>query len=92
MGKIILRDIAKIVGYPSFDRAVMPQKSKKKRHSLEAAAKGREKLKQERVDPDTTVSPVMESVISENEACAADSTVLHEEPGPSRRPVDTTEC
>jgi hypothetical protein len=33
----------------------------------------------------------MEGVISENEARAADSAVLHEEPGPSRPPVDTTE-
>ena len=87
----ILRDIAKIVGYPSFNRAVMPLKWKKKRHSLEAAAKGREILKQARVDADATVSPAMEGVISENEARAADSTVLHEEPGPSRPPVDTTE-
>ena len=89
--KYILRDIAKIVGYRSFDRAAMPPKSKKKRHSLEAAAKGREILKQARVDPDATVSPAMEGVISENEAHAADSAVLHEEPGPSRPPVDTTE-
>ena len=80
--KIILRDV---VGYPSFERW------KKKRHSLEAAAKGREILKQVRVDPDATVSPAMEGVISENEARAADSAVLHEEPGPSRPPVDTTE-
>ena len=69
----------------------MPPKSKTKRHSLEAAAKGREILKQARVDPDATVSPAMEGVISENEARAADSAVLHEEPGPSRPPVDTTE-
>ena len=69
----------------------MPLKWKKKRHSLEAAAKGREILKQARVDPDATVSPAMEGVISENEARAADSAVLHEEPGPSRPPVDTTE-
>jgi hypothetical protein len=53
------------VGYPSFDRAVMPPKSKT-RHSLEAAAKGSEMLKQTRVDPDVTVSPVMEGVISES--------------------------
>ena len=40
---------------------------------------------------DATVSPAIEGVISENEAHAADSAVLHEEPGPSRPPVDTTE-
>ena len=61
----------------------MPPKSKKTRHSLEAAAKGRQVLLQTRIEPDATVSATMEGVISESDARAGDSAVFHEEPGPS---------
>ena len=68
----------------------MPPKSKKMRHSLEAAAKGREALLKTRIDPDATVSASTEGVISESEteARTEDSAVFHEEPGPSHPPED----
>ena len=69
----------------------MPPKSKKMRHSLEAAAKGREVLLQTRIEPDATVFATMEGVASESEARAGDSAVFHEEPGPSHPPVDMIE-
>ena len=69
----------------------MPPKSKKMRHSLEAAAKGREVLLQTRIEPDATVFATMEGVTSESEARAGDSAVFHEEPGPSHPPVDMIE-
>ena len=69
----------------------MPPKSKKMRHSLEAAAKGRQVLLQTCIEPDATVSATMEGVISESDARAGDSAVFHEEPGPSDPPVDMIE-
>ena len=68
----------------------MPPKSKKMRHSLEAAAKGREALLKTRIDPDATVSASTEGVISESETEARTeySAVFHEEPGPSHPPED----
>ena len=68
--------------------AVMPPKTKKKRQNLRAPAKGREVLKQSRLERDQSVfaaMPIMEGVTSGSVsiAHAVPSGILHEEPGPS---------
>lgn len=73
----------------------MPPKTKKRRHSLEAAAKGREILKQARLEPDTSVSAALPTISegvtldSASEDRTEDSAALHEEPGPSHTSPDT---
>ena len=74
----------------------MPPKTKKKRQSLEAAAKGRKVLKQSRLDIDGSISAVMpnvEGVASESarEGHVGDSGILHDEPGPSNPRTDASE-
>ena len=78
----------------SFECSTMPPKSKKRRQSLEAAAKGRETLKKARLDLEASGSAVPSSTTegvtldSASEANPGHIPVQHEEPGPSGRESD----
>ena len=70
----------------------MPPKSKKRRQSLEAAAKGREILKKAHLSPDGSVSTALPTANTDGAGLdhAGDSAVQHEEPGPSHGQTDAT--